>query len=198
MVEQVGIAGDEADGDAALMARIAARDAAAFRLLADRHALALRRIAYRMLGDASEAEDVAQETLARLWHHAARWRPGAFGVAAWLNRIAVNLCLDRLRRARFHGGGEIPDRPDETPIADAAMLVAQERAAVVAAVAALPDRQRAAIVLTYYEDLSNAMAADALQMNVKAFESLLHRARLALRTALAAAGVVGPADARVA
>ena len=180
----------DAIGDDALMARIAARDAAAFRLVAVEHGLMLRRIAYRMLADASEAEDVAQDALARLWEHAGRWRSGGPGIGAWLNRVAVNACLDRIRKRRFVGEDAAPERADEAPLADVAIEAEQRRAAVVACVQALADRQRAAIVLTYYEGLSNLMAADALDMNIKAFESLLYRARQTLQALLLGAGVV--------
>lgn len=177
--------------DDALMAQLARRDAAAFRLVVDRHAIAIRRIGYRMLRDASEAEDIAQEALARLWEHAARWHPGGSGIGAWLHRVAVNACLDRLRKRRFTRDGEVPDRVDEAPLADTLIEHDQQRAAVVACVSALADRQRAAIVLTYYEGLSNIMAANALDMNIKAFESLLHRARRSLHDLLQRAGLCG-------
>lgn len=187
----VAIADRDRCDDDALMAQLAQRDPATFRLIVDRHAVAIRRIGYRMLADTAEAEDVAQEALARLWEHAARWHPGGPGIGAWLHRVAVNACLDRLRKRRFVSDGEVPDRVDEAPLADTLIEREQQRAAVVACVSALADRQRAAIVLTYYEGLSNIMAADALDMNIKAFESLLHRARRTLRDLLERAGLVG-------
>ena len=171
-------------GDDALMARVAARDPAAFRVLIDCYAARPHRIAWRMLGGAQEAEDVAQESLMRLWEHGGRWRTGGPGVAAWLSRVATNLCLDRLRRARFASDEAVPDRADSAPLADDIIEAEQRRARTVAAIAALPDRQRAAIVLTYYEDMANGAAAEALDMNIKAFESLLLRARTALKAAL--------------
>jgi RNA polymerase sigma-70 factor (ECF subfamily) len=182
--------GDQAVTDDALMARLAMRDGQAFRLVVDRHAVMVRRLGYRMLGDIVEAEDVAQEALARLWEHAARWRPGGPGIGAWLHRVAVNACLDRLRKRRFVGEDAAPERVDTAPLADAAIESDQLRDAVVRCVAALADRQRAAIVLTYYEGLSNIMAADALEMNIKAFESLLHRARRTLEESLRRTGIV--------
>lgn len=170
--------------DDALVARVALRDAAAFRALVDAHAGVPHRIAWRMIGDAAEAEDIAQEALLRLWDHAPRWRSGGSGVAAWLTRVAVNLSLDRLRRRKFASTAEPPERADEAPLADAVLERERLAQATRAAVAALPDRQRAAIVLTYYEDLSNTRAAATMDMNIKAFESLLLRARRALAEAL--------------
>ena len=174
----------DADSDDALMARLAMRDAVAFRLLIDRHVAVLHRIAYRMIGDATEAEDIAQEALLRLWRDADQWQAGRSGAGAWLNRVVTNLCLDRLRRRRFASDEVIPERGDECALAPDTIDAERLRHATVAAIGGLPDRQRAAIVLTYYEDLSNQKAAEALDMNIKAFESLLLRARGALRTAL--------------
>lgn len=174
----------------ALMELVAARDAAAFRQLVDAHAATVHRIAYRMTGDAAEAEDVTQDAMLRLWEHASRWRAGGPGVAAWLKRVATNLCLDRLRRRKFASDDAVPERADDAPLADAVLDEAEIAAATRDAVMTLPDRQRAAIVLTYYEELSNAAAAETLEMNIKAFESLLLRARAALREACARRGLV--------
>ena len=173
-----------ADGDDALMRRVAARDAAAFRLLVERHSARAYRLAWRMLGDGTEAEDVAQEALLRLWKNADGWRGDGAGVAAWLTRVATNLCLDRLRKRKRISDEDVPERADEAPLADAVMTTAQDRAEVIRALDSLPERQRAAVVLTYYEDLPNAEAAQILEMNIKAFESLLLRARRALQVLL--------------
>lgn len=176
-------AADEDDDDA-LMRRVAARDGDAFRQLAEMHAARPHRIAWRMLGDGTEAEDVAQEAMLRLWRDAGSWRPGGSGVAAWLTRVATNLCLDRLRKRARISGEDVPERADEAPLADVAIEQGEARGAVIAALERLPERQRAAVVLTYYEELPNADAAAMLEMNIKAFESLLLRARRALKDML--------------
>jgi RNA polymerase sigma factor (sigma-70 family) len=177
------------ESDDALMARVAARESDALTLLASRHAELPWRIGYRMLADSAEAEDVAQEALLRLWQYADRWQAGGPGVAAWLTRVATNACLDRLRRRRFTSDEAVPERADESPLADAAMEEDEVRKAVADCIEALPDRQRAAIVLTYYEERQNKMAADILAMQIKAFESLLLRARGALRACVEGKGV---------
>lgn len=175
----------DADTDDALMRRVAVRDGAAFRLLIERHADRPWRVAWRMLGDGAEAEDVAQEAMLRLWQNAGTWRGEGPGVAAWLTRVATNLCLDRLRKRARLSDEEAPERADEAPLADALIEGDQQRAEVIRALARLPERQRAAVVLTYYEALPNAEAAQMLEMNLKAFESLLLRARRALKDMLA-------------
>ena len=184
------------DSDDALMARVARRDAAAFRRIVDRHMGAVHRLAYRMLGDAAAAEDITQEALLRLWDHAGRWQAGGTGIGAWLRRVATNLCLDRLRRQKFAGGNDIPDRADEAPLADECIERAQMLAVTMACIGALPDRQRAAIVLTYYEERPNAEAAAVLDMKIKAFESLLLRARQTLRRNFEKKGLVPPASGK--
>lgn len=179
----------ERESDDALMRRVGAGDAGAFQMLVEVHAKRPHRIAWRMLGDAGEAEDVAQEALLRLWKDAPRWQAQpetrGMGVGAWLARVATNLCLDRIRRRARLSDEEVPERADPAPLADEAMGEDQERARVRAALDALSDRQRAAVVLTYYEDLPNAEAAAFLDMNIKAFESLLLRARASLKARLA-------------
>ena len=169
------------ESDDALMVRVALRDGAAFGTLIDAYAARPHRIACRMLGDPAEAEDIAQETMLRLWNGAEKWQAGGPGVSAWLARVATNLCLDRLRRRKFASDEAVPERADERAGADEMIDETAQRARTIAAVQALPDRQRAAIILTYYEDHSNIMAAQILDMNIKGFESLLLRARRALR-----------------
>jgi RNA polymerase sigma factor (sigma-70 family) len=185
------------ESDDALMLRMAAREHDALRLLSDRHAQLPWRIACRMLGDQVEAEDVTQEAMLRLWQHADRWQPGGSGVAAWLTRVATNLCLDRLRRKRFVGDDDVPEMVDDAPLADVGIEGDQVRDAVKSCIEGLPDRQRAAIVLTYYEERQNQMAADVLAMQLKAFESLLFRARASLLGCVERKGVVADDIERV-
>ena len=183
--------------DAALAARLADRDPAALRDIIARHAGALHRTAFRMTGDAHEAEDIVQEACLRLWdqapaiaarHPLGSQAAGTLRLGGWLQRVVTNLAIDRLRRSRRLSDGEVPDREDEAPLADALIEAGEREGLARRLLLALPDRQRAAIVLTYYEELSNAEAAEAMEMNIKAFESLLHRARAALRQAFAAQG----------
>jgi RNA polymerase sigma-70 factor (ECF subfamily) len=183
--------------DAALAARLAARDPAALREVIARHAAALHRVCYRMTGDAHEAEDMVQEACLRLWDQApkiaARHPVGSQAAATlrlggWLQRVVTNLAIDRLRRTRRLSDGEVPDGADATPLADTLIEAGERDGTARALIMALPERQRAAIVLTYYEELPNAEAAEAMDMNIKAFESLLHRARAALRHAWTAQG----------
>lgn len=118
--------GDESDE--ALLERFAAGDRLAARALTMRHTPRVLALATRMLRDGSEAEDVAQEAMMRLWRIAPDWRAGEAKLSTWLHRIAANLCIDRLRKRR--DGGAKPEeaeaQADTSPTA-AAMLIAGER-----------------------------------------------------------------------
>lgn len=174
------------DPDGDLIGAIAAGDAAAARELLRRRMPRVHALAQRMLGDLHEAEDVAQETFLRAWREAARWRPGAAKFETWLHRVTLNLCYDRLRKRRSHADSEAALAvADATPNAVASLLARQRAARVRAALAALPERQRAAITLCFFEEVSQTEAAAALEVSVDALESLLARGRRTLRAALA-------------
>lgn len=170
------------------MRRIGAGDARAAEALVRKHAPRMAALARRMLSDPAEAEDVAQDVFLRVWRAAPRWKPGGAKFATWMHRVALNLCYDRLRRRR-----ETPDAeagltlPDPAASADAAWLARQRAALVRAAMAQLPERQRAAVALCHFEEMSNIEAAQVLEISVEALESLLARGRRGLRASLAAA-----------
>ncbi len=130
-----------------------------------------------MLSDRAEAEDVAQEALLRLWRHAGDWPDGELRLSAWLSRVAANLCLDRLRRRRERTGEDAPERPDGAPSALAGLARADRAAALHAALAELPDRQRLAIVLRHFDERPNPEIAGILGVSIEAVESLLARGR---------------------
>lgn len=175
-----------ASADASDLARVAKADEAAFRLLVARHVSAVQAVGRRILGDEAEAEDVAQETFLRLWRNAATIEVGPAGVRPWLNRVAQNLCLDRIRARRTE-----PEPTDEPP--EVATAPEQQRgleeadlgAKVRKALGQLPERQRLALVLFHYQGMSQNEAASALDISAEALESLLARARRTLKAALA-------------
>ena len=174
-----------ADPDEELLSRVAQGDPAAVRALVARKLPRLLALAGRILGDAAEAEDVAQETFLRVWKHAARWTPGQARFDTWLHRVALNLCYDRLRRRRETLMETPPEQPDEGPAPDRGLQAADVGRRVSLALRVLPDRQREAIVLCHYQEFGNIEAADLMGVSVEALESLLSRGRRALRLALA-------------
>ena len=172
------------DSDEALMLRVGNGDAAACRTLVDRHLAPLTAFAGRMLGNRWEAEDVAQEVFLRVWADTRRWRPGAAKLRTWLFRVAYNLSVDRLRRRREAPLDAVAERADPSPDVVERLVKRETAQRVAAAVAALPERQRAAIVLCHNEGLGNIEAADVLGVSVEAVESLLARGRRTLRRTL--------------
>ena len=177
----------DTDPDVELLARIGNNEPAAVNEMVRRKLPRLLALASRLLGDADEARDVAQESFLRIWRHAARWRSGEARFDTWLHRVALNLCHDRLRRRKERPLDEydLLELADSAPSADEQLNTAQRNARVAAALAALPERQREAIVLQYYQELSNIDAAALMNISVEALESLLSRARRQLRSQLA-------------
>jgi RNA polymerase sigma-70 factor (ECF subfamily) len=177
------------ESDEALMARIGRGNQAAFSILVGRHRARVVATAWRMTGNRSDGEEIAQEAFARVWLNAAKWRSAEEGgtarVGTWLYRVVFNLCIDRKRKVRWDVLDETMEIADESD--DAARILQRQETAreVAAAVASLPERQRMALVLCFYEGMSNIEAAKILSLSVGAVESLLVRARRALKEKLA-------------
>lgn len=172
------------DPDEELVIRAGRGEAAAARDLVALKLPRVVRLAYRMLGDPAAAEDVAQEAMLRAWKQAPSWTPGRAKFDTWLHRVALNLCYDRLRRKREVLTDAVPDAPDTGPAPDQGWVDRDRARQVAAALAALPDRQREAITLCHYQELSNIEAAELMGVSVEALESLLSRGRRGLRAAL--------------
>ena len=175
--------------DFALMERIGAGDHEAFRQLVERHQNAVIGTVAKMLGNASESEDIAQQVFLRIWRNAKRYRPEA-KFTTYLYTITRNLVFNESRRKSRKKEVSSDEReenshqliaanPDRQP--DAELLQAELQAAVDAAIAALPEVQRMAVVLRRYEQLSYEEIAGVLGLSVSAVKSLLFRARTALR-----------------
>jgi RNA polymerase sigma-70 factor (ECF subfamily) len=144
--------------------------------------------AARMLGgDRAEAEDVAQETMLRLWRMAPEWRQGETKVTTWAYRVATNLCIDRQRTRARRGQvalDAVPDPADDGPSAEGRLQEAERLAALEAALADLPDRQRQAVVLRHIEGLTNPEIAAVMEIGIEAVESLTARGKRALAAIL--------------
>jgi RNA polymerase sigma-70 factor (ECF subfamily) len=176
--------------DEVLFEACRAGDETAFRILVDRHARLVRRLALNILGDEHEAEDVAQEAFVSAWRARERWSPDA-RFTTWLHRIAVNKAIDRYRGRRA-----IPESHETiTRLADAApaepmesqhtTLERRETSKILQAhLARLPDSQRQALTMFYFEDQDVARIAAALDTTEQAVRSLLKRGKQTLRTTL--------------
>ena len=173
---------DEAS-DEDLMGRIAKGDEPAFRLLSRRYAARGIALARRITGNDADAEELVQEALLRVWINAPRWRPLA-AFRTWFYRVVLNLSLSRRRRGPFLPLEAAGDPADPSPDASLALERRETDRRIAAAIAELPDRQQAAIVLTYQEGLSNGEAAVVMETTISSLEALLVRAKRTLRDKL--------------
>jgi RNA polymerase sigma-70 factor (ECF subfamily) len=168
--------------DAELVTRVAEGDEGAFGELLKRHQDAVYGFAWRLLKDAQEAEDVAQEVFLRLYRTAGRYRPEA-SLRTFLLRIAKNLCIDFFRRKRPELMDQMPDiSSPETPLGLLEDAIDADR--LEKAIADLPVNQRSAILLRHTEQLPYNRIAEIMDLTVGAVESLLVRARRTLREVL--------------
>ena len=172
------------DSDADDLTRAAAGDERAFSRLVDRHLAMVHRLAWRTLGVEADAEDVVQETFLRAHRQLPRWQGGQARFSTWLYRVALNLCQDHLRRRRDWVPVDAMELIDHDALPEQALERAEASRRVGEAMAALPRRQREALLLCHFEGQSNAEAARVLEVSVDALESLLARARQNLRRML--------------
>lgn len=173
--------------DADLMPRVARGDALAFRLLAGRHMAKGHAIAFRITHNREDAEEAVQDALSKVWRNAARFDAGRAAFSTWFYSILVRCALDRMRRRppdaedieTFSDHLADPDRSS-----DAGWIRSFEARRIAAAVAVLPEQQKTAVVLCYYEDFTQPEAARIMSLNLKQLEGFLFRARKALKASL--------------
>lgn len=180
-------ANDTQTSDEDLLAQIASGDHEAYRLLVRRHAERYYRVAYRVLLQRQDAEDMVQHAFLKIWEKPQLWQAGkGASFRTWFSRVVVNLCID-LQRSRkpMAGEGALAMMADTDMAADEKLSSRQQQAQVQQAMAGLPEQQRAALSLCHFEEYSNREAAEILGISIKAIESLLVRARKSLRDQLA-------------
>lgn len=154
----------------------------AFAELVQRHTERFYRLAFRYLQNKEAAEDVVQDALVKLWEDPGKWQPDKnTKFTTWFYRVVVNLCLDYRKRKRPVELNDEIALIDERETADQAMMRREQQAALEQEIAALPERQRAALNLCFDEGISNQEAADIMGLNLKALQSLLMRAKTTLK-----------------
>ena len=182
-----------AGDDAAEVERARAGDQAAFQGLVERHSRTVFRLAYRMTGNESDAEDVVQDTFLKAYRRLDQFELRAnFG--SWLYRIAANSAYDLLRlRARREeqpiaeddAESERPLPPSTDPAPDRLLFSEEVRRRVKSAMARLSDRERSAFVLRHHEGMTIEEIAEALGLDVNATKQSIFRAVRKMREALA-------------
>ena len=180
------------DNDEQLAQRVTRGDHAAFTLLVQRHHLRLYRLAYRYLFNQAAAEDVVQQCYVKYWQRPEAWR-GEKGVkfTSWFSRVVINACLDHHRREKMQPLEASTQQDWEKQQAqwqqqddEQAMQYEAQQHALMQAIKHLPDRQAMAVNLVYYEQYSYQQVAEAMNISVSALQSLVLRAKHALRQAL--------------
>jgi RNA polymerase sigma-70 factor (ECF subfamily) len=182
------------DCDAELMLRVKDGDEASFDLLLDKYRASVSHFLFRMVQDQAVSEELAQEVFLRVYKSRETYEPTA-KFATWLFRIATHLALNWLRDEKNERAQERLDEPTEDgpvrEIPDRAPSVEQEMVAelkgseVRRAVAALPDKQRAAVLMHKYEEMEYSQIGKVLSCSESAVKSLLFRAYETLRVRLA-------------
>ncbi len=165
--------------DAALLKQVAAGDMSACRTLVDEHLKKMLGLAYRMLGDVTEAEDVSQDAFLKLWRQAPTWRPEA-QIKVWLYRVVYNLSIDRLRKSKRLSNAEPPEGFEQAGQLDG-LHNSQVMKKLNAALLTLPERQRTAITLVHLQEEKQKNAAAVMGISLEALESLLARGKRNLR-----------------
>ena len=186
------------DPDIRLMLRVRADEPGAFEALVEQFQHRLIGVMHHLVGDATEAEDLAQEVFFRVYRARKKYRPRS-KFSTWLFTIANNLALNSLRSRQrkpttplaAQDSGPLGQRPEEQLVRDhrsgpMQKVQRQELAGIIQqALAGLNERQRVAVVLNKFEDMSYEEIAEVMGLTTKAVKSLLSRARVNLRAALA-------------
>lgn len=168
--------------DPELLALIQDGNGQAFAVLVERHTERFYRLAYRYLQNKAAAEDVVQDAFLKLWENPALWQPERNSkFTTWFYRVVVNLCLDaRKKKGPVALDDEMPLIDDREPV-DELMMQAQAQKLLEKEIAALPERQQTALNLCFDEGLSNQEAAEIMELNLKALQSLIMRAKTTLK-----------------
>ncbi len=188
MIEDEVGAGELDDNE--LLERIAAGDRRAFRLLMVRHGRPMLALAQRMTGNAADADEIAQDAFMKVWLNASRWRrDGGAKFSSWLYRVVLNASLDRCRRKPMASLEDVDDPQDSAPGSFDHVSSGQRHRMIVEAMDQLPDRQKVAMSLYYFGEMTAPSAARSLNISVSAFEALLIRGKQSLRTVLLRQGI---------
>lgn len=186
---------DQGGTDDDLLLAIAQGDQPAFRRLMERHARPMLALAQRLTGSADDADEVVQEAFLKVWRLAGRWEVnGAATFSTWFYRVVMNAALDRRRRTPMAPLEDAGEPADPAPIGSETAQTKERRAAIVAAIDQLPKRQRDAVWLYYFGEVTGPEAARILGMSLSALEALLVRGRRSVKKALTKRGISSIGD----
>lgn len=173
--------------DADVLAAVATKNQQAFAVIMERYYQPVYRVAWRLAAGHVDAEDVTQEAFLKLWNNPNQIRD-ATALKPWLMRVASNLMMDRYRQKPMQELETAEAVIDQTPSAIVVMDRTRIAKVLDAAIVALPDRQKQALIYVHFEQMTNIGAASVMEISVDALESLLARARRSLKERLAKDG----------
>ena len=156
-----------------LVALVRKGDQRAYLELVERHLPAIEVYAKRIVTDDTLAQDIAQDVMVVLWQRSSDFNPNKARLTTWLHRIAHNRCIDIMRKRQR----EVSWDPSESEHRLTEFDTPRKQQPIDVALMRLPESQRTALVLTYYQNLSNREVAEIMNSSVRAVESLLVRAR---------------------
>lgn len=159
-------------------------DVNAYRELVSRHINRGYAVALRILKNQADAEDVTQDAFVKAWLIRHDWERGRAKFSTWLYRVVVNRCIDLTRAPKSAGLDDVDEPADDADDAVTGIHRRQIYGRLGDALDQLPPQQKAAVILSYYEELSNQEVAEVMGASVSAVESLLKRARKGLREVL--------------
>ena len=180
------------DPHIALMLKFQRGDEAAFRELFEIYKVPLLHFIYRFCQDRRVSEELSQEVFLRIYRTAAAYRPDA-KFSTWIYRIATNICLNEVRTGKYRfelvsckahkrGTGEVESSGAGVQAGCDEQIIADEnQQAIRQAIASLPDKQRMALILSIYEELSYREIAERLRCSEGAVKSIIHRAKISIR-----------------
>jgi len=177
--------------DESLMDLVLEQNHQAFSVLVTRRHEMFYAAAYRMMQAREEAEDIVQDGFLKIWQNPKIWKKGQGAkFTTWFYKVIINLCLDKLKKTKnIHI--EIDQKISSNNQSQEQMLQElAEQQALEKAISDLPVKQKTALNLCVYEEVSNKEAARIMDINVKALESLLMRAKSGIRAALIREGVI--------
>ena len=168
--------------DSELLALVQQGSQPAFATLVERHTERFYRLAFRYLQSKEAAEDIVQDAFLKLWEEPGRWegeRNAKF--TTWFYRVVVNLCLDWQNRKKPVQLNEEIEIADDRENTERTLERIEQSRLLEKEIAALPERQRVALNLCFDEGMTNQEAADIMEINLKALQSLLMRAKTTLK-----------------
>lgn len=175
---------EHVDPDADLISSLKAGDEKALSQLMDRHLTTIYNLAYYMVGDQMSAEDISQTVFLKTWKNISKWESGQAKLITWMRRVATNACLDYLRKKKPVYTDAVPEIEDQADTPFEALSRQSQSDRIRTALQHLSDKQRMAVTLSYYQELSQREGAAAMNISEGAYESLLVRGRKALKVIL--------------